>query len=194
MHPKVAMLSAAADPLDLALLVEVAELYCLVCPPGGVPSEHHEPWHVLQMAIEVSPYPVLAGFAATCSEALLGIAEYLVEDVLLVASGAAAGPKASAAGPRSRAGTSATSGPRGTRRSSDTQRVQDSSSRSRSSSGKLHPTSGGTNRHVTLAHHVAWAQLTITTLGLLMVRQEWACAKGPDDGSILEQKGEAPAV
>jgi hypothetical protein len=176
-------MSAATEPKDLALLVEVAELYCLVSPPGRASSVHAEPWHPLLQAIEVCPYPVLASFAATCGEALLSITKYLVEDVLLVASGVA-GARASAAGTGSSTG------------SSDVQRVRDnnSSCRRSSSSGEQRPRMGGRNPKVTLNHRVTWAQHSITILGLLMSHQDCMDPKGLADCSQLEQSGEAPAV
>jgi hypothetical protein len=128
---------------------------------------------------------VLARFAATCGEALLSIAEYLVEDVLLVASGAAEGAaKASAAVRGSSAGTAAASS--STHGRSDTDSVRDNSSRK-----KQRPRMGGRNPKVTQDHHVTWAQHSITNMGLLMVRQEWVDPKALiGDCGHLEREGE----
>jgi hypothetical protein len=189
-------LSAAAGPLDLALLVEVAELYCLVCPPTPGGAVYMEPWAVLQKAVNVAPYPVLAGFAASSSKALLGITEYLVEDVLLVASGAAAGPKASAAGSAPSTSPAANSASSSSQGSSAAEGVPNSgSSSSSSSSKKRRPHMGGRNPGVTLEHRAAWAQDSISTVSWLMWRQDMLQAwevpgNSLDDLSSLEQEGE----
>jgi hypothetical protein len=155
---------AATGVQDLALLMEVAELYCLTCPTGRFRPLHRDTWNALQQAAQVSSYPVQAQFAATHGETLLSIAEYLVEDVLVTSSAAEGGASGN--------GGSASSG-----------------SSSGSSSSKRHPRTGNRNRQVTLDHHVWWTQNVITTLSILMKLQEFS--NHTNSGGYLEKEGEA---
>jgi len=147
---------AATDALDLALLLEVTELQCLVClAPEDV---RKDAMLALQQSLEVAPRSVRTKFAATCGEKLLSIAEYLVEDVLQEGSSTAAAPAASAAGQQA-AGKMAAGGTK--------KQPSSSSSRRRV---------GGGSPGVTLMHRVSWTQDTITTIGVLMLKQgmDWA--------------------
>jgi hypothetical protein len=134
-----------ADAQDLALLLEATELCCLVC-PSDVNNVVSKTVTVAYLYIVDISYPVLTSFAATCGEALISIAEYLVEDVLLVSSGAAPQP----------ADLSTTT-------------TTSSSSSSSGSRGQLR--AGGDNPAVTLEHRVAWAQGTLESLAALMSHQ-----------------------
>jgi hypothetical protein len=155
---------AAADHLDLAVLLEATELYCLVSPDNQEKLDK-DAWVTLYQSTDASPYPAQVKFAAACGEALLSIAEYLVEDVLLVSSSGAA------------AGRTAGSTP-------------DSTSTSSSSS---RPRAGSGNAAVTLQHRIQWAQVAATTLGHLMRHQQLPVVDHPAHGSYLEQEGEYPA-
>jgi hypothetical protein len=157
-------LVAAPDAQDLALLLEVTELYCLVSPSSGTAGSPEvvtsHAWLALMQAVKVCPYPVLARFAATCGEALLSIAEYLVEDVLLVASGAVAG----------------------------------FSSSSSSSSRKCSPEAGGQNPAVTLEHRVKWAQDAMSMLCFLMSEQHDRDEQSPKSVDFPDNEGEQLAA
>lgn len=77
-----------ADALDLGLLLELSELYCLVCPSNRLNPVQSSMWAVAP-AMSVSPPQVLATFVATSGRALISIVEHIVEDVLLVGGSAA---------------------------------------------------------------------------------------------------------
>jgi hypothetical protein len=157
---------AATDALDLALLLEVTELQCLVCHPPDIVRK--DATLALQQSLEVAPRSVRAEFAATHGETLLSIAEYLVEDVLQEGSGAAAAP---AAGPQA-AGQGAAGG-----------------TETLPSSGRRRLVGGGSPA-VTLVHRVSWTQDTISTIGVLMLKQGMDWAAPSETGGPPELGGE----
>jgi hypothetical protein len=155
--------------------VEVAELYCLVCPTGSTVSVSEGAWRPLMTALadglgspasggQVPPY--FATFAATCGDALVSIAEYLTEDVLLVMASDGQGAASS----------------RGSRATSS--RISSSGGGSSSSSSAQKPVSGGTNPAVTGEHRVAWAQRVVGALSMLLAAQQ------EPQGVQLDQTGE----
>jgi len=149
---------AATGVLDLALILEVSELYCLVCPLDRAGEVRKDPFLTLQQAVAAAPRSVRAEFAATYGETLLSIAEYLVEDVLLVISGGSSSGQAAAADTRADTGMSQHRTPEAQRSSS-------------SSSGRRRPWAGGRNPAVTLANHrVWWAQDTVSTIGMMIMQ------------------------
>jgi hypothetical protein len=166
--------------LDLALLLEVTELYCLVC-PGPVPVVR-DGWLGLSQAASTAPYDALAGFAATCGDALLGITEYLVEDVLLVArqaaeDAAARGAHAGSSTATSGAASSSSPGGGAAGRSSSSNSSGNAAgaagaAAASSSSSKVRPVAGGQNPTVTLEHRLWWAQDAVSIVGHLMQQQE----------------------
>jgi len=156
----------------LQVLLEATELYCLVSPGGAKVDQ--SAWYAIYQGTDASPYTAQVQFAATHGEALLSIAEYLVEDVLLVSNAAAAPkPTGSAAADTSPCSTGGTS----------------SSSTSSSSSSSRRPRAGAGNAAVTLEHRVWWAQCAVTTLGHLMRHQQLPWEEYPEDGTYLEQQG-----
>jgi hypothetical protein len=164
--------TAATGALDLPLLLEATELYCLVCPPAKFVCDYA--FMGLQQALDATPRSLLAAFAATSGETLLSIAEYLVADVLLESSGAAGAASGSAAGPQAAGQRS--------RQSADESQPSSSSSISSSSSNRR-PRAGGRNPGITLEHRVKWAQDTVTTIGVLTLRQDKAWSLPPQTGS-----------
>jgi hypothetical protein len=175
------------DALDLGLLMEVAELYCLVCPKGSPTSESTATvsgiaWRPLVGALGdglADPDgSVLSSFAATCGEALISIAEYLVEDVLLVVgphgpSGASSAGRASSTN-SSRAATSTSSSSRaqGSRTGATSASSAARSSATTSSSHAQRPVAGGNNPGVTLQHRMAWAREALGALALVLGGQQ----------------------
>jgi len=159
-----------SDALDLGLLMEVAELYCLVVPAGRDYAAYGGAWRALVSMLGGmvrAPYGHLpAAFAATCGEALISIAEYLTEDVLLVMApdgpGAASSSSSRGAGETRAmdvAPSSASSAP--------------SSTRSSSSRGSAHrPVAGGCNPAVTQDHRLNWAQDALDAMCLLLAEQQ----------------------
>jgi hypothetical protein len=170
--PTLPTCTAAPGALDLALLLEVTELYCLVCPPGPAKSVCKDAFMPLQQALVATPRSVMAQFTATYGGALLSIAEYLVEDVLLESSGAAGAASGSAAGPQA-AGQGAAAG-RSQHGIPETQ--------ASSSSSKHHPRAGGRSPAVTAQHRVMWTQDAASTLGVLTLQQDkpWSLSKQTD--------------
>jgi hypothetical protein len=163
------MACVSADAQDLALLLEATELYGLISPndvDGGV---NKSIWATF-VQILACPHPVLASFAATCGEALIGVAEHLVEDVVLVSSGAAPAPT----------NTTGCS-------SSSSSTTKGGSSSSSGSSSRARPRAGRDNPVVTLVHRVGWAQDTVGCLGLLMSQQ--ALKKPPREAAYWEADG-----
>jgi hypothetical protein len=130
-----------AGSQELSLLLEVSEMYCHISPSCGYMVVEERAWPILSAVRACSPQ-ALASFATTCGDALISIAEYLVEDVLLVMGAAG--------------GASATSRP--------TIAATPTSSHSNS---KQQPRHGAGNPDVTLKHRRAWAQDVLSTLGLL---------------------------
>jgi hypothetical protein len=175
---------AATGVLDVALILEVSELYCLVCPLDRVDAVRKDPFLTLQQAVQVAPHSVRAEFAATYGEALLSIAECLVEDVLLVSSGGSSS-SAPAAAPDSRPVTGTSQ-----HRTPETQHNSSTSSSS-SSSGRRRPWAGGRNPAVTLVNHrVWWAQDTVSTIGRLMLQDYKDYVVPIDAGESAEPRGE----
>jgi hypothetical protein len=82
---KLAMMSmcSLAGAQELSLLLEVSEMYCHVSPSSAVAPPQKHAWPILSAVHACSPH-ALASFASTSGEALISIAEHLVEDVLLV--------------------------------------------------------------------------------------------------------------
>jgi hypothetical protein len=201
-HPNLPNCTIATGALDLSLLLEVTELYCLVSPDDlSTPNDRPPNWASvrpdillgLQHAVEAAPANVRAEFAAASGTALLSMAEYLVEDVLLEGSGAtsaaAAAANSIAAGPQA-AGQGSTSGtsrhaPAGTQRGG-------SSSTSSSSSRTRRPKAGGGNPAVTLEQRVTWAQEAVTTLCILTRRQDIEWLATTTTTSLPGLGGEAP--
>jgi hypothetical protein len=89
--------------------MEVAELYCLVC-PAPAPALR-QVWTLVMAAVQKSS-SVLAAFAATCGEALISIVEYLTEDVLLVMNSPSTSTSAAGASSSSRRSSSGNRQPR----------------------------------------------------------------------------------
>jgi hypothetical protein len=170
---------AATGAQDLSVLMEVAELYCLVCPTPLGARVGKNAWLLYQHGGAI-PHSALAQFAATCGEALLSIAEYMVEDVLLVSSdvGGASTPgsdAAAASASSSAHGSSRDAGAAGSSSTTSTPQAGSSSSR------RGRPKAGGRNPAVTLKHRVAWAQDTVSGLGLLLQLQHlYGFADGGD--------------
>jgi hypothetical protein len=137
--------------------------------------------------VTASPYPVQARFAATCGEALLSIAEYLVEDVLLVSQGGAAGGSGAASKPTTaaRATAAATSSDGGTGPG-----IRQTSSSSSSSSSSRRPRAGVGTPQVSLECRGRWAQDAIAALCGLMHWQWMHRSDFPESGSYFDKEGE----
>jgi hypothetical protein len=168
----VAVGGPTSDAYDLGVLMEVAELYCVANPIDGtheIPVEDvcYMAWQpllsALTNALAAADAHVPTAFAATCGEALFSIAEYLVEDVLLVMVGEGPGAGNSADW------TSSSSSRTGAASASTTSAASTSSSSS-SSAQKL--VTGGDNIFVTADDRLAWTRDVATVLGLLLAQQQ----------------------
>jgi hypothetical protein len=151
----------------LALVMESAELYCLVCPTGSPVFLHAWRAHNagLHVLLHCSAEGVPAAFTATCGEALVSIAEYLVEDVMLVMVGEGPGAVNKRSGANSSSSSSSKpaaevaaasapdAGPPATTSSRPTAR---------------RPTAGGKNPEVALKHRMRWAEAAMYALGMLL--------------------------
>lgn len=154
--------------------MELAELYCIACPVSGthVLLGHDVcdmAWQPLLMAstdaLAAPGGHVPSAFAATCGEALISIAEYLVEDVMLVMVGEGPGAVNKRSGANSSSSSSSKpaaevaaasapdAGPPATTSSRPTAR---------------RPTAGGKNPEVALKHRMRWAEAAMYALGMLL--------------------------
>lgn len=124
-------------------------------------------------AVFACPPETLATFVATSGEALVSIAERLVDDVLFVmdspsslTSGGATSSRGShAAGASTHQPNSRTSGTKAAGRGKPTSTVSASSSTS-----MKHPWYGSGNPGVTLEHRLAWARSAVSILAAVSVR------------------------
>jgi hypothetical protein len=178
------ILLLAADALDLSLLLEVSELYCsIILRKSGAHVFLNDAWPV-SMASVMCPADVLHAFAATSGDALISIAERLVEDVVYVMGSAASPVPPSGGGGSSRGsrpagasssalssspanGSGSTAVPQGAGLGSSAPPAATSSNNS-----MKQPWYGHANPAVTLEHRLAWAQAAVATLGTVSGRRQ----------------------
>jgi hypothetical protein len=133
-----------ADAQELALLLEVTELYCLVVPSPRPLGE--QLWLPLMLLVKYAP-TTPTQFAVMVGKALISLAEDFTQDLLQVLEG----PSTTATD----TGTASSSG----------------SSSSSSESRRLR--TGGGSPSVTLYHRLKWAQHVNVLLGALLARLQY---------------------
>lgn len=150
-----------ADAQELSLLLEVSELYC---PSSPFTPVQRRAWPIMA-AVSACPPQALATFVATSGEALISIAEHLVQDVLL----AMASSGSATAAPRLTAAATA------------------KSSSNKASSSMEKPRYASNNSSVALEDRQAWAQDVLFAVATIAIQESGAGGLQGRAGETLVQ-------
>jgi hypothetical protein len=165
----------AVNVQELLLLLEVTELYCLVCPGGSTDPELEGAWTAFQrgvipfLSLGWCPEEYEHAFAAAGGAGLLSIAEYLTEDALLVMDGAS--PPTSSNFSTNIANSSSVAGcSRQHSTTAGSSSAGAAAAANASSSGGIGRRATTGSRHVPQSTRMAWAQQVVDCLGILSFR------------------------